>query len=109
MAWNHAFIGSPTEHVVKLYDQAEEFAQGRNEAMFYKASYLESVGLHKEALEIVDFLLTSDRKNPFPSQSFLIENRCYADSSNVLVEWKERLTRRLSEHVISNESFKFTF
>jgi hypothetical protein len=109
MAWNHQFMGSPTEKIVELYDQAENFAQGRNEAMFYKASYLEHVGMHKESLEIVEYLLTSGRKNPFPEQSFLIENRCYADTSNVLNEWKERLTRRLSEHVISDESFKFTF
>ena len=109
MAWNHQFMGSPTELIVKLYEDAEEFAEGRNEAMFYKASYLESVGMHKEALETVDFLLNSGRKNPFPAQSFLIENRCYADTSNVLVEWKERLKRRLSEQVISSESFNFTF
>jgi hypothetical protein len=65
--------------------------------------------MYKETLEVVDFLLTSNRKNPFPEKSFLIENRCYADTSNILVGWKEKLERILSEHVISSESFKFTF
>jgi hypothetical protein len=109
MAWNHQFIGSPLETILKLYEHAEEFAEGRNEALFYKASYLDQIGMYKETLEVVDFLLTSNRKNPFPEKSFLIENRCYADTSNILVGWKEKLERILSEHVISSESFKFTF
>jgi glycosyltransferase involved in cell wall biosynthesis len=109
MAWNHQFIGSPLELILELYDYAEKFAEGRNEALFYKAIYLEKIGMYQEALEVIDFLLTSGRKNPFPEQSFLIENRCYSDTSNVLSEWKQILERRLSEHVISDESFKFTF
>lgn len=73
----------------------------------YLAFYLEDLGKFEEALSEVEHMLQPERKNVFPEFSFLIEDRAYYDTSNFLNEFKERLTRRMSEHVIDNNSFDF--
>jgi hypothetical protein len=48
-----------------------------------------------------------EKVNPFPLRTFLIEDRCYLDSSNFLNEYKERLQSSSTEHIIDMESVKF--
>ena len=48
-----------------------------------------------------------EKVNPFPLRTFLIEDRCYLDSSNFLNEYKERLQSSSTEHTIDTTSVKF--
>jgi hypothetical protein len=68
---------------------------------------LERQKKYTEALVIIDKMIQPDRVNPFPLRTFLIENRCYLDSSNFLNEYKEKLQRSSTEHTIDTTSVKF--
>ena len=51
-----------------------------------------------------------DKKaNPFPFKTFLIENRCYLDSSNYLNEYREMIQKKIDEPIIDLTSVKFDF
>jgi hypothetical protein len=52
-------------------------------------------------------MLKPERVNPFPELTFLIEDRAYHNSSSFLSEWKDRLTRKETEHVIDTNSLDF--
>jgi hypothetical protein len=39
-------------------------------------------------LGMANYLLTEERKNPFPELMFLIENSCYYDTGNYIEELK---------------------
>jgi hypothetical protein len=54
-------------------------------------------------------MMLPQKKNPFPKLCFLIENRAYTDTSNFLVEWKEKTLRRINEPVLSNQGVDFDF
>jgi hypothetical protein len=54
-------------------------------------------------------MINGNKPNPFPSLAFLIEDRCYLNTSNFLNEYKERITKKMGEHVIDSESFTFDF
>ncbi len=70
---------------------------------------LENQERYEETLELVDKMIAPDKKNPFPKLCFLIENRAYTDTSNFLVEWKEKLSRRVNEPILSNQGVDFDF
>lgn len=106
MAQAWAFLNNPNESI-ETYKLSHQFSPKRNESHMYLAFYLEDLGKFEEALSEVEHMLQPERKNVFPEFSFLIEDRAYYDTSNFLNEFKERLTRRMSEHVIDNNSFDF--
>jgi hypothetical protein len=49
------------------------------------------------------------KPNPFPNRTFLIENRCYLDSSNFLNEYQEMIERKLNEPTMDLTSVNFEF
>ena len=54
-------------------------------------------------------MLKNERINPFPEFSFLIEGKAYYDTSNFLIDYKNRIEKKLTEPTIGSESFKFVF
>jgi glycosyltransferase involved in cell wall biosynthesis len=109
MASAHAFRGEDKE-AEDCWNQAEQFAPGRNEHHLYHSFFLEEKGRFEEALSVVNKMMSPERKNPFPNYCFLIENRAYMDTgSEELNEFKSRLTRRISEPTIKNEGVTFSF
>jgi len=97
------------ENAIEHFNLATDFCPDRNEHYMYLAQYLESQGKNEEALVVVEKMMEPGRNNPFPNRSFLIEDRCYLNTSNNLNELKEKLIRKNTEHVIDGESFTFTF
>jgi hypothetical protein len=76
----------------------------------YHALFLEDNNRIQEALDLVNQMMNPERKNPFPTYCFLIEDRCYLDTGKKeLNEWKDRLTRKLTEPIIKNEGVTFSF
>jgi hypothetical protein len=75
--------------------------------LLYKCFELDKLSRIDELKETLEFMVKPERKNPFPQLSFLIEDRAYYDSSNFLNEWKERLSRKETEHVIDSDSVDF--
>jgi hypothetical protein len=54
-------------------------------------------------------MLDPKRINPFPTCSFLIEDRAYHNTGNFLIELKNRTEKKMSEFSINLDSIKFDF
>jgi len=102
------FIGDK-EKALWYLNNAEQFAPERNEHYIYLNSYLEQLNRYDEIITNIDKMIQPDRKNPFPQKSFLIENRAYYDTSNFLIELRERIEKKTNEHSIDLKSVEFNF
>jgi hypothetical protein len=49
------------------------------------------------------------RRNPFPNYSYLIEGKCYTDTSNFLIEYKDKIENKIKQPTINLDSIKFDF
>ena len=102
------FIGDK-EKALWYLNNAGQFAPERNEHYIYLNSYLEELKRYDEIITNIDKMIQPDRKNPFPEKSFLIENRAYYDTSNFLIELRERIEKKTNEHSIDLKSVEFNF
>ena len=102
------FIGDK-EKALWYLNNAEQFAPERNEHYIYLNSYLEQLNRYDEIITNIDKMIQPDRKNPFPNKSFLIENRAYYDTSNFLIELRERIEKKKNEPSIDLKSVEFNF
>ena len=108
MSWAYDFIGDQKKAEEMLLD-APSFCSDRNEHYVYLSFLYERLGRIEDAIKILDLMSSPERTNPFPKRTFLIENRCYLDTSNFLVEQRARLVKKTEEHTIDSESFTFDF
>lgn len=106
MAGSYIYMGE-VDKGLKFYDYAQEFIPERNESLLYKCFELEKLGRIEELKETLDFMVKPERTNPFPSLSFLIEDRAYYNTSGFLNDWREKLTKRDTEYVIDSSSVDF--
>ena len=81
----------------------------RNEHLLHLMFYLDDLGRHEEALEVVNKMMQPERVNPFPGSSFLIEGRAYYNTGTLLSDMKEKLTKRGEEPIIDMNSIPFDF
>lgn len=102
------FIGDK-EKALWYLNNAGQFAPERNEHYIYLNSYLEQLNRYDEIITNIDIMIQPERKNPFPEKSFLIENRAYYDTSNFLIELRERIEKKTKEHSIDLKSVEFNF
>jgi hypothetical protein len=102
------FIGDK-EKALWYLNNAGQFAPERNEHYIYLNSYLEELGRYDEIITNIDNMIQPNRRNPFPNKSFLIENRAYYNTSNFLIELRERIVKRTKEHSIDLKSVEFNF
>jgi hypothetical protein len=100
------FIGE-LEQSEQHFIWAEQFSPNRNEHLLYYCFFLEKNGRYEETILILEKMLKPDKVNPFPNKSFLIEDRAYYNTSNFLLEWKNRLQRKNEEFKIDLTSFRF--
>jgi glycosyltransferase involved in cell wall biosynthesis len=91
------------------YKSAYEFSPTRNEHLMYLAFFYERQQKHKEALETVEKIINEGKKNPFPELCFLIEDRCYTDSSNFMYEFRDKLVNKINKPILSSDSVVFDF
>lgn len=108
MALAHDFIGN-SEKSDECFQNAELFCGERNEHFMNWVITLEKNGRYDEIIPILDKMEEPSRVNPFPNRTFLIENRAYHNTGNFLKEFRERITKRMSEHVVDTTSVKFDF
>ena len=106
MGHAYYFIGDITKSH-KCFKDAELFCTSRNEHLMYLASYLEKEGRYEEILPLISEMVK--KPNPFPNRTFLIENRCYLDSSNFLNEYQEMIERKINEPIMDLTSVTFDF
>lgn len=104
----YEFMGN-SEKSDECYVDAELFCKGRNENLLYLALSLEKRLKYDEVISVLDTMLQPERKNPFPNMTFLIENRAYYDTSDFLIEFKNRIQNKLNEHVVDMTSVRFDF
>lgn len=102
------FIGESDE-AEKHFLWAEQFSPNRNEHLINYSFFLEKHGRFEELLKTIEKMLSPERVNPFPNKSFLIEDRAYYNTSNFLIEWKEKITRKTQDFSIDLTSLKFEF
>lgn len=100
------FIGD-REKGFESYSLAHQFAPSRNEAYLNEVEFHESFGNYEECIRILDFIINPERKNVFPKMSFLVEDRAYVDTSNFLIEYRERIKKKMEEPTIDTSSFSF--
>lgn len=108
MAQAYNFIGQ-TDVAFKYFEHSEKFCPRRNEHLFYKLQLLEGYGMFKEALDTVEFMSSPERKNPYPNLCFLIDDRIYNDTGDMLNSLREFYQNKLSTPTINLESFEFSF
>jgi len=108
MSWAFNFIGEhqkAEEHLIL----AEPFSPRRNEHLLYLAFHYENLGKYEKVLETIDLMAKPEKTNPFPDLAFLIEDRCYLNTSNFLNQYRETISNKMGEHIIDSESFTFDF
>lgn len=108
MSHAYWFIGDKVRALWCL-ENAGQFAPERNEHYIYLNSYLEELKRYDEIITNIEKMIQPERKNPFPDKSFLIENRAYYDTSNFLIELRERIEKKTKEHSIDLKSVEFNF
>ncbi len=108
MAHAHYFIGNKKE-TEENFILSEQFQPNRNEHLVYLCMFLEKEGRFEEMIPYIDKMLEPERKNPFPNSSFLIEDRAYYDTSDFLINWKNRIEKKMSEFSINLDSIDFDF
>jgi hypothetical protein len=89
------------------FEKAELFCVGRNEHLLHLSDCLERQNRYEEIIPILDRM--SENNNPFPNRTFLIEDRCYLNTSNFLNEYRERIERKMNEPIIDSDSIFFDF
>jgi hypothetical protein len=108
MGTAYNFIGN-VEMSDKCFEVAHTYIDDRNEHYLYHAFILEGQKRYNEVLELIEKMCDPSKVNPFPTRTFLIENRAYLDSSDFLNEYKEKIQNKMSEHTIDMTSVKFEF
>jgi hypothetical protein len=88
---------------------AEQFQPERNEHLIYLCIFLENEGRQYDMMQYIDKMLQPERVNPFPNLIFLIENRAYYNTGTFLIELRQRISAKMSEHIIDLDSFKADF
>lgn len=102
----YSFIGD-SEEAIKCYDKAYLFNQERNEHFLYKIFHLQRTQQQEEILNIIDFMVKPERVNPFPRLTFLIEDRCYYNTSDFLFELRDKIKRSSEVQLINMDSVNF--
>lgn len=108
MAQAYEFMGE-TDKTFKYFDFAEDFCPSRNEHLFYKLQIFEKYGMYQDALDVVEYMLLPERKNPYPNLCFLIDDRLYYDTGFMLLGLKDFYSKKLTTPVIDLESLSFNF
>ena len=108
MGQAYEFMGE-NDKTFKYFDFAEDFCPNRNEHLFHKVEILETQGRYQEALNLVEFMSSIDRPNPYPNLCFLIDDRIYHNTGTLLSTLKETYTNKLSRPTINLNSFSFSF
>jgi glycosyltransferase involved in cell wall biosynthesis len=104
----YKFMNEP-EKAKESYLHADKFYPERNEHWLYLCYLLQSEKKYDEVLDILNKIMSPDRKNPWPRCTFLVESRAYVDSSDYLTNYKEEVTRHKESPVLELESVKFEF
>lgn len=89
--------------------KAEAFAPTRNEHLMYLCFFLETQKRFEDIHSILKKMIDTARVNPFPEMCFLIEDRCYVNTSSFLNEWFKDVERKLNEPVLSSDGVEFDF
>jgi glycosyltransferase involved in cell wall biosynthesis len=108
MAEAYAFIGD-IDNAKRHFESAIFFNQHRNEHYLQYAILLENNGEYENAIEILDKALSPERLNPFPNYTFLIDDRAYSNTSNFLIEMKDRLKNKIENSFINMDSINFDY
>lgn len=108
MGQAYEFMGDTDKAVQYIY-KAGEFAGNRNEHLVYLNFILESKNRFEEILSNIEHMIKPERTNPFPESSFLIEDRAYYNTGSFLLEYRDRIKKKMEMPVITDESFKFEF
>lgn len=108
MAQAYEFIGdynNAQEHFLL----ATQFSPSRNEHYLHYVYMLNNLNRYEEALEIVKYMMSPERINPFPNLSFLIEGNAYYNTSGHLEQLKDNFMKALNEPTIDLTSVPFDF
>ena len=108
MAFAYNFLGEH-DKAEKYFNYATDSVPTRNEHYFHLLFFYEGLKKYDKVIETLDLMMKPERKNPFPTLSFLIEDRAYMDTSNFLNEYREKISKKINEPMIDLNSVNFDF
>ncbi len=94
----YEFLGDDTK-ALQYYLDASKFNMRRNEHYLRLCYFYERRKQYQNMLGVTTILTASDRFNPFPDYSFLIENNAYKDTGNLVYELHERAKKYVEAYV----------
>jgi hypothetical protein len=94
----YEFLGED-EKALQYYLDASKFNTRRNEHYLRLCFFYESRKQYQNMLGITTILTSSDRFNPFPEYSFLIENNAYKDTGDLVYRLHEAAKQYVQAYV----------
>lgn len=104
----YSFMGY-SEDAENWFKTAEGFSPQRNEHLLYLALHYKKLQKKEVLITTLEKMMQSDRTNPFPNLSFLIEDRAYYNTGTLLKDLYNQAKNQNEEPVMDLESFKFQF
>ena len=94
----YEFLGED-EKALQYYLDASKFNTRRNEHYLRLYSFYERKRQYQNMLGVTTLLTSSDRFNPFPEYSFLIENNAYKDTGDLVYQLHETAKQYVQAYV----------
>lgn len=89
-------------NAIKYLNAAEEFCPARNEHLVSLAEIYIKLEKFKKAIKFTTRLIDPERKNPFPTYSFIINKNYYIDTGNYVKELHESVINKIDVKDNSN-------
>jgi tetratricopeptide (TPR) repeat protein len=88
IANTYKYLGD-IEQAIEFFNKSGPFCPRRNEHLVRLCEICGEQGDYLTMFGMVNYLLTEERKNPFPEFMFLIDSSCYYDTGNYLEHLKD--------------------
>jgi glycosyltransferase involved in cell wall biosynthesis len=88
IANTYKYLGD-IEQAIEFFNKSGPFCPRRNEHLVRLCEICGEQGDYLTMFGMVNYLLTEERKNPFPEFMFLIDSACYYDTGNYLEHLKD--------------------
>jgi len=85
------------ENAIEFYNRAGKFCPRRNEHLVRLCEICGEQEDYLTMLGMANYLLTEERKNPFPEYIFLIENACYYDTGDYIEHLKNMALSKIQK------------
>jgi glycosyltransferase involved in cell wall biosynthesis len=94
---SYRFLGD-TENAIDYFNRAGQFCPRRNEHLVRLCEICSETGDYATMLQMTTFLLSDERKCPFPDLMFLLDSNCYHDTGNYIQQLNDFALSKIHEN-----------